>query len=123
MHEELSTVTVNDNGIDLSKLSDTKNKSVKILKSLGNKFNAINSTLSDLAQLEADCDTELTDIRKEIAELTVELKKRQKELKQTLKIIAQKRLIMLGERSVYLKEINELGGKVKQLDIKKLIAQ
>jgi chromosome segregation ATPase len=116
-NNELSDVLVDEHGIDLP----TMTKGNSALQSLSKKFNSVNSALSDLAQLEADCQTELKDVKNEIAELTGQLKVKQKELRQTIKVISEKRLLHLGERGGYLKQIAEMGGKVKRLDVSKLI--
>ena len=115
--KELSQVTVNSEGIDNSK----KNNNSKALKVLSKNFNNVNNTLSDLAQYEAELDDELVDIKLEIANLTGKLKIRAKDIRNALKVIEEKRLLSLGERASYLKQINDLGGSVKRLDITKLI--
>ncbi|MBU1096878.1 MAG: hypothetical protein KKB34_10390 [Bacteroidetes bacterium] len=87
------------------------------------KFNEINNDLSDIAQFEVDCDDELIQLRDEINKLIGKHKKRQKELRNGLKTIAQKRLIKLGERNLIVTQIQEYGGKIKRLDVTKLLEQ
>jgi len=93
------------------------------INGLVTKFNEINNDLSDIAQFEVDCDDELITLRDEINKLIGKHKKRQKELRNGLKTIAQKRLIKLGERNLIVTQIQEYGGKIKRLDVTKLIEQ
>lgn len=93
------------------------------INGLVTKFNEINNDLSDIAQFEVDCDEELIQLRDEINKLIGKHKKRQKDLRNSLKTVAQKRLIKLGERNLIVTQITEFGGKIKKLDVTKLLEQ
>jgi|GEM_PF-3985861 len=122
MAQEYSDIAISETGIiggeDMERKS---NKTPQPIQVLSAKYNAVNNLISELAQLEAESQEELTDIKKEIAELTKSLKSRQKDLRQTLKAISERRMMVLGERTAYMSQIRALGGKVGTTDIKKLL--
>ncbi len=113
----VSEMVVTEKGIE-NKMATQQNP----LAILGQKYNEVNNVISDLAQLEAETQEELTDIRKEIASLTLDLKKRQKELRNRMKAIASKRMVVLGERTAYVNQIQSHGGKIGNTDITKLLS-
>lgn len=117
MAQEMSNVIVSEEGIELS------GEAKKAIRLLNKKHNGANNELGNLAQLEVDNDAEIKKINTKIAELTEKLKARKKELVNSNKVIAQKRLVILGERMAYRKQIIDLGGKVKTVDTKKLLQQ
>lgn len=118
--QEMSNVTVSDKGIGETKLSTETKKAIQLLNK---NHNVANNELGNLSQLEVDNDAELKKINKKIAEATEKFKVRKKEIRESNNIIAQKRLITLGERMAYRKQIVDMGGKIKDADTKKLIEQ
>lgn len=111
---DLSDEKVSGNGTLITK---------KVVHGWVQKFNEINNDLSDLAQFEAESDEELTELRVKIDELVGKHKKRQKELRNAKKAVAQQRLIKLGERNLIVNQIKEAGGKIKRLDVAKLLGE
>ena len=120
--QDYSDVAVGETGLmEGEEMRKNSNQSIQPIQSLSAKYNSVNNIISELAQLEADSQEELNDIKKEIAEKTKTLKSRQKELRQQLKAIGERRMMVLGERTAYMKQIRSLGGKVGTTDIKKLL--
>ena len=118
--QEMSNMVINEKGVGEIKLTPDAKKAIQLLNK---KHNTANNELGNLSQLEVDNDAELKSINKKIAELTEKFKARKKELRDSNNVIAQKRLILLGERMAYRKQIVDLGGKIKNADSKKLLGQ
>ncbi len=114
----ISKTTIGERGLN-GKVSIPSNA----VNELHKNFNLVNNTLSDLAQFEADCEKELKELSEEIKNKTYSLKNKQKELRATLKNLKEKRLLVLGERSGYVKQIRAIGGKIKSVDTSKLLDQ
>ncbi len=86
-------------------------------------FNGVNNQLSDIAQEQVELDEEMKLINAEINRKTAELKKRKKEIKDKQKALIAVRLVKLGERDAYGKQLKQLGAKVQSTDITKLLAE
>ena len=118
---EKSEVVVGERGVVDTK--KTAGKEITPVQALSIKYNSANDLVADLSMYERECEIELAEIRAEIAEKTYALKKRQKELRAAIKTAQDKKLMVLGERAVYYKHLEEYGVKPKKEDLTKVLNQ
>jgi uncharacterized protein (DUF1810 family) len=99
-------------GITLPKNSDA-NDVKKVIK----KIASINNAIVDLIDEDVKAESEMKDIYDQIKEKCKRLWTRQREIRQLKKVREEKKLLLLGERIAYFKELKALGANVKQEDL------
>jgi septal ring factor EnvC (AmiA/AmiB activator) len=86
-------------------------------KNLAKSLRKINDHLAAIADDEDQEEKELKEIKQEIQEKCQKLLARQKQIKQDRKKRAEERMLYLGERRAYMKELKALGFDIKGQDV------
>ena len=93
------------------------------VKKIVAKYNESTNAVTALAGKEISLKDEYKKIQQEIKEKTQKLADRKKEIKQNLKTIEKKKLYVLGTVATYQEQLQDLGLKIKQVDITNLLAE
>lgn len=105
-------------GITLPKNTDA-NDAKKIIK----KIASINNAIVDLIDEDEEAENEMRDIYAQIKEKCKKLWNRQREIRQLKKMRQEKKLLLLGERIAYFKELKALGANVKQESLSQITTE
>jgi predicted nucleic acid-binding Zn-ribbon protein len=104
-------------GISLPKNSDP-NDVKKIIK----KIAAINNAIVDLIDEDEEADKEMKELYAQIKERCAKIWKKQKDIRNLKKMRQEKKLLLLGERIAYFKEMKQLGVNVKTESLEQITA-
>lgn len=104
-------------GISLPKNSDP-NDVKKIIK----KIAAINNAIVDLIDEDEEAEKEMKELYAQIKERCAKIWKKQKDIRSLKKIRQEKKLLLLGERIAYFKEMKSLGVNVKAESLEQITA-
>lgn len=104
---------------DLTKMgiSVPKNIETTDVKKVIKKIAGINNAIVDLIDEDEKADGEMKELYAQIKEKCKKIWNRQRELRQEKKTRQEKKLLLLGERIAYFKEMKQLGLNVKQEDL------
>lgn len=104
---------------DLTKMgiSVPKNIETTDVKKVIKKIAGINNAIVDLIDEDEKADGEMKELYAQIKEKCKKIWNRQRELRQEKKARQEKKLLLLGERIAYFKEMKQLGLNVKQEDL------
>jgi predicted nucleic acid-binding Zn-ribbon protein len=104
-------------GISLPKNSDP-NDVKKIIK----KIAAINNAIVDLIDEDEEAEKEMKELYAQIKERCAKIWKKQKDIRNLKKMRQEKKLLLLGERIAYFKEMKQLGVNVKTESLEQITA-